>query len=442
MKKFYPGFIFVVMLASCSTSRFISKSASRLLLKDSLLSKAHLGIDIRDRAGKSIFNYQSDRYFIPASNTKILTCYVAMKYLGDSLISVKYKRSGSDVYLLPMGDPTVLHPDFAQQPLIDFLTTLNGKIYLLQGNWKTKPLGAGWSWGDYSEYYMAERSPMPVYGNILRWIQEQSNDSASMNEFEHSVSIYSLPEVNWKVNFDTSTSGKVFDVQRTKNENIFRITQGVEMRKVVEVPFITGELDATITLLPDPTGKKVLIADGFDTTNMYELKSAHVDSLLLPMMHRSDNFFAEQILLMVSQQLFGEMNEERLIRHVMDSDFNFLQEKPRWADGSGLSRYNLFTPSQFTRILKMMKEEFGIDRIKAIFPTGGEGTLRNHFLSDSGSIYAKTGSLSGVMALSGYLITRQGKEVTFSILVNNHMGNASAVRNKIEEFLKGVREKY
>ncbi|MBK8952006.1 MAG: D-alanyl-D-alanine carboxypeptidase [Chitinophagaceae bacterium] len=176
--------------------------------------------------------------------------------------------------------------------------------------------------------------------------------------------------------------------------------------------------------------------------NTKVIHSQPTDSLLKPMMHRSDNFFAEQSLLMVSNETLGYMSDEKIIDTILKTDFKDLPQKPRWADGSGLSRYNLFTPQDFVAILSKMKNEFGMERIKVIFPTGGEGTISNYYKADSGFIYAKTGTLSGVVAFSGYLYTRKGKLLIFSTLINNHQANAADIRRTIEKFIQGVRNKY
>ncbi len=89
-----------------------------------------------------------------------------------------------------------------------------------------------------------------------------------------------------------------------------------------------------------------------------------------------------------------------------------------------------------------MKNEFGMERIKEIFPTGGEGTLSNYYKKDISFIYAKTGTLSGVVALSGFMYTSKNKLFLFSVLVNNHQASATEVRKAIEQFLQGVRNKY
>jgi D-alanyl-D-alanine carboxypeptidase/D-alanyl-D-alanine-endopeptidase (penicillin-binding protein 4) len=158
-------------------------------------------------------------------------------------------------------------------------------------------------------------------------------------------------------------------------------------------------------------------------------------------MHRSDNFFAEQTLLMVSNQWFGYMDERAVIDSMLKTDLKGLPDKPRWVDGSGLSRYNLFTPADYIWLLQKVKTEFPMERIKDILPTGNDGTLTNYYKSLEGKVFAKTGTLAGVVALSGYMYARSGKLLLFSTLVNNHNGSAPAVRRAVEKYLTGVWEK-
>ena len=172
------------------------------------------------------------------------------------------------------------------------------------------------------------------------------------------------------------------------------------------------------------------------------IHSQPTDSLFKPMMHRSDNFFAEQTLLMVSNERLGYMSDEKIIDTLLKTDLKDVPQKPKWVDGSGLSRYNLFTPQSFIYILNKMQNEFGLQRMKNILATGGEGTLSNYFKNISGNIYAKTGTLSNNCALSGYLITNKGKLLIFSALANNYITGATPVRRAVEEFLEGIQKKY
>src|SRR4030095_12083016 len=83
--------VYCLLIASCSIQKQISKSAKQIIT-DSSLKMAHVGISIYEpAANKYWYNYQGGHYFVPASNTKIPTCYAAMKYLGDSLVGLRYK---------------------------------------------------------------------------------------------------------------------------------------------------------------------------------------------------------------------------------------------------------------------------------------------------------------------------------------------------------------
>ncbi len=449
--KIISGLLLVALLAACSSQKLINRQASQSILKDSTLRHAHVGISIYDPArNKFLYNHDGEKYFVPASNTKIATCYVAMKYLGDSLPGIYYAESDTAILLIPAGDPTLLHPDFKKQPVIDLLKRSHKPLYITGRNWETQALGNGWSWGDYNEYYMAERSPLPVYGNVVKWVQENNTTTSNTgNDFDPTPSIYSDPEVNWKVRFTTDTAHKNFYVQRNRDENVFNISQGTEKKKEQLVPFVTHGLEAALELLPDTIGHSIQQIDDRSfarllstTFNARLVHSQPVDSLLQPMMYQSDNFFAEQSLLMVGQAKLNVLSDKKILAYLLNNDLRHLPQPPRWADGSGLSRYNLFTPQDFVAILHKMQQEFGIERIKQILPTGGKGTLNNFYKQDSGFIFAKTGTLSGVVALSGFLYTRQNRLLIFSVLVNNHAGSAVDIRRKVESFLTGIRRKY
>lgn len=455
------AWIFVIFFfAACSPQKFISKDANKNLVNDAALVNAHIGISLYDPEEKKyLYNYQGDKYFVPASNTKIFTCYAAMKYLGDSLAGIHYEEGPDFITLVPTGDPTLLHKDYLNQPVIDFLKKTNRPLQIIYKNWNENALGSGWSWGDYNASYMVERSPLPVYGNIIEWVQEANEQANTENILDRSPFIYSIPEVDWKVRFNTDTASRSYYVQRDRDQNVFHITQGVEKKKVQEVPFVTHGLQSALELLPDTIGKKIELSEAVmemgGTRSRSKERAAYTgyqglrtifsqptDSMLKPLMHRSDNFFAEQTLLMVGEALLGTLDMDKVTDTLLKTDFADLPHKPRWADGSGLSRFNLFTPQDFVTVLQKMEQDFGMDRIKNIFPTGGRGTLSNFYKQDSGYIYAKTGSLSGVIALSGFLYTKKNKKLIFSVLVNNHNGNATIIRRKVESFLVNIRNRY
>lgn len=489
LKRGYFVILTSYLFISCSVSKDIARSAKENVLDAEALKTAHVGISIFEPAtNKYWFNYQGDKYFVPASNTKIPTCYAAMKYLGDSLVGLRYwiskdRRTREMVLSIqPTGDPTLLHPDFSNHPVWNFLEK-NAKEFMyttamVDSTWQSEHWGNGWSWNDYEASYMTERSSFPVYGNLFQiginaFQKRRLSKDVGMGNFGIAVNLFKTQNKFFdslinkqffyisEANFLKNTPS--IEIEREVHSNKFELRETTTPFKSVSVPFITNGSEMIRNFIWDSlkmyigiimhgpimgTKNEFYTIGPFDHGNIatingwHKIHSQPTDSLLKPMMHRSDNFFAEQSLLMVSNEKLGVMNDAKIIDTLLKTDFKDLPQKPRWADGSGLSRYNLFTPQDFVVILNKMKNEFGMDRIKVILPTGGEGTISNYFKTDSGYIYGKTGTLSGVVAFSGYLYTKKGKLLIFSTLINNHQASATDVRKAVEKFLQGVRNKY
>ncbi|MGG9960130.1 D-alanyl-D-alanine carboxypeptidase/D-alanyl-D-alanine-endopeptidase [Ferruginibacter sp. SUN106] len=489
----FATLILLCVLNGCSVSKQISKQANTILLKDSSISTGHIGICIYEPAtNKYWYNYDATHYFIPASNTKLFTLYAGMKYLGDSLVGLRYNNSTSINNIIPTGDPTFLHPDFRIQPVFDFLQknikTIAWSKRFINSIWQADALGSGWSWNDYNDDYMAERSPFPIYGNVIDFKLNQ--DSFYIDPFQGTNNMISYPALYKNKIYQNGyeVPKRNFYLKRSISENRFYLKQSTSNFSRQTIPFVTNGIytaayilndllyefeynrnikedsvnrltaqqehrDYLSTLKPKVNSDSVRnvllvdmvrgsLSDYVDLTKYKIIHSQPSDSLFKPMMHRSDNFFAEQTLLMASNEHLGYMNDEKIIDTVLKTDLKDVPQRPKWVDGSGLSRYNLFTPKSFVYILNKMQNEFGLARMKNILATGGEGTLANYFKKDAGFIYAKTGTLSNNCALSGYLITNKGKLLIFSILANNYITGATPIRRAAERFLEGIREKY
>ena len=436
MGKLTALLIAVVQFSACSVRQKLQKAANQNIIEASNLAGAHIGIHVFDPASNSnLFSYQSNKYFVPASNTKIVTCFAALKYLGDSVAAAQIFATDSGMHVFASGDPTFLQPEYTSHPLLGVLKTAN-KIYLHTPSFTAKPFGQGWSWDDYDASYMPSRSAFPMYGNVVRYAKNGGQLTVMPTFFKDSTKGLS------------ATISKGFSVSRQMASNQFLVQPSSGSNTLEEIPYRTSNWTTTsltleASLLSEALGgTKVIAVDPATTINMPAVASTiysrPLDSLLKPLMHRSDNFYAEQALLMVGKGLHQSFDDKKTIAYLLANDLADLAQKPSWVDGSGLSRYNLFTPENFTSILHKMYTSYSFERLQNIFPTGGEagGTLTSNYKNLNGKIFAKTGTLSGQVALSGYLITKKGKTLIFSVLVNNHTTTASAVRKAVEQFIQ------
>ena len=428
----FSGFCLLILASSCSMQKQIAKEAKSDILTNTDFGPAHVGISLYDPSTQQyIYNYQGDKFFVPASNTKIFTCYAAMKYLGDSLIGIRYVDKGNGtIELEGNGDPTFMLSEFTNQPVLDFLKKQK-KILVTDENWKDNALGSGWAWDDYNSDYMAERSMMPIYGNTVNFSQKGS--------FKAMPSYFQKPLQDLVAN-----AKGAFNIRRDYGSNNFSLRSSNNKFSATDIPFYTTGNQALIQLLNDTLGNKAELAH-FKIDRLPDVVTLHsqpTDSMLKIMMHRSDNFFAEQSLLMISNNRLGFMSTPKIIDTLLKADLNDLPQKPKWVDGSGLSRYNLFSPQDFVMILAKIKNEFSWNRITNIFETGGSGTISSYYKNYAGRIYAKTGSLSNHIALSGFITTKKGKQLIFSVLVNAHQAPVANIRKGVEKFLSAVMDNY
>ena len=417
-------FILLLLSSACSV-----RQAQKTLLQDPALKGAHVGVAVYNVSKeKWVDRHLSSLYYTPASNTKIISTYLGMRFLGDSIPGWKMAENKDSIFLLPLGDPSFLHPDFTYQPIADLIRQTKKQVVLCFPD-KADAFamyGKGWSWDDYAEDYQPERNRLNIYGNVL-------TITKSKNGVHFQPSLFTKNQTAPKEYTQWS---------REKLSNQFFATGRSIKDTLQQIPFLTDTTYALAKALIEDTlhpALPIAIQKGWHQTNGRIIKTVATDSLLKIMMHRSDNFFAEQVFLMASEQVLGTINDEAFIDTILKSDFNFFPQATQWADGSGLSRFNLNTPENYVALLKKMETDFSITRIKNVFAQGGKTSLSAYYKNIPGELYAKTGTLGNQVALSGYIITNKGTRLLFSVLVANHISPSTyPVRKAVENYLTSI----
>ncbi|MBX2895269.1 MAG: D-alanyl-D-alanine carboxypeptidase [Cyclobacteriaceae bacterium] len=422
-------FIFLALasLLACSPRSYIQKQVAQ---SENELQN-HIGFALYDpQTKKFLIEHQSDKYFTPASNTKIFTFYASLKLLGDSIAAFKYLPVGDSLIFWGMGDPSFLYREVHQSPkAFQFLQQFPGRLYFSATNFYTEPLGPGWAWSDYDSYYSAERSALPIYGNLMEVKKLGDNFSTIPDYFLQHFTI-----ANQQREHEIVTRGL--------DDNQLTYFTGAKSGGEWTIPF-RSTTDVVIDLLSDTLKREVTEAGLLLSAEAKTLKSVPVDSLFKVMMQESDNFIAEQLLLQCAGVISDSLKPEIAIKYVTEKWLTDLPDKPRWVDGSGLSRYNLFTPRSVTMLWDKIYATVPHDRLFSLLAVGGKsGTIKNWYKNDIPYVFGKTGTLSNNHILSGYLRTANGKVLIFSLMNNNYLAPTNEVRKRMEKILFSIYTRY
>jgi len=405
---------------SCSTT----KKIERQIIEESEVNNYFRGFVVYNtKTQKEIINYNGAKYFTPASNTKLFTFYTALRSFKDSVTGFEYELLKDSLIIKGTADPSFLY-GFEDNRSLQFLKNASQGIYLIDENIEESVYGAGWSWDDYAYYYMPEKSIYPIYGNLLE--VSKSKDSIEVKPYFFNKYI---------------TISDQLTLRRDREENRFYFKRSEEIEEL-KIPFKTS-VQLVADLLSDEIGSKVTLIPDKGTYSLKEFKSVKYDSLYVRMLEESDNFIAEQLMLQVGKKVDSAYSVRRAISYSLDNYLKEIPQKPRWVDGSGLSRYNLFTPESFVFLLKKMHQEIEEEKLLSYFPIGGiSGTLKNYYKNEKPYIYAKSGTLSNNYNLSGYLKTKKGTILIFSYMNNHYQGGSVARKREMEKFFLQLYEKY
>lgn len=433
---FFNLFLGLLIFSSCSTNRKITKELNDTFHNSEFLENGYHGFIVYNPADREvIYKYNSEKYFTPASNTKLFTFYTGLKILGDSIAGLRYTTQRDTLFFGATGDPTFLHEDFASSQVLDFLKSRQETLVYLPASYQETHFGPGWAWGDYNWYYSPERGAFPIYGNYVSVTLTPGNPQP----------IAFPPYFQDSLKLDQISTRQRSGVMRDLKTNTFTYWMNPQSKeRTQDVPFVYSE-ELAVKLLSDTLDREIHIKRDAPkslklTNTVYSIPA---DSLYKPMLQRSDNFFAEQILLLSAESLSDSLKSNIAIEYMTDHHLNDLPDRPQWRDGSGLSRYNLFTPRSMVKLLAKIQQEVPQERLFELLPAGGvSGTLRNWYKAEEPYIFAKTGTLNNNHSLSGYLKTKTGKIFIFSFMNSNYVSRTSDVKKDMERVLRTIHENY
>lgn len=384
---------------------------------------------------KMVYELNSDKYYTPASNTKLFTFYTCLKMLGDSIPAIKYVNRNDSLIFWATGDPSFLHTDLKGTNAFNFLKNSTSKIYFSPGSYTGDFYGNGWPYGDYGDYYQAEINELPIEDNVAVVYSDGNGKLLIKPAY-----------LQQYLRCDSTLKQKSFYVQRNILNNDFVYPAlPIPKKYRAEIPWKVSTA-LQLALLKDTLKKDITEVNLPMPTGVKTIYNAQSDSVYRRMLQPSDNFIAEQLLLVCSSVKFGILNTDSVIAYSVKNYLNDLPDRPQWADGSGLSRKDLFTPRDMIALLLKIKDQVkDEDFLHSLMPAGGvTGTIRSAYKTDNGKpfVWAKTGTLANNHNQSGYLVTRKGKRLAFSFMNNNFVRPTSDIRKEMVRIMTYIHENY
>lgn len=397
-------------------------------------------------------SHYADKHMTPASNTKLFTFWGTDSWLPTQLDAFYWAQNPDSLVFWSSGYPLTLHPEHPDSTLIHFLNGIpeDKKVfYWIRPN-EIERFGSGWGWDDFGGYYGAEMSLFPIYGNSVQFIINNEKRTYSMT-----------PDYQgFKVKVSNKESNRT-KVHRDEFWNEFEIQFDSTLNTQSPIdtlirPFRYSD-QLFVELLEQVTEREITLASQFPIQHLgyYDYhkieiqRGVHKDSLYKWMLQPSDNLLAEALLLMASGTYHDTLstptalNQAQAFREEIESPY--LSDELVWVDGSGLSRYNMFKPSEMIGVLKSLYDDFSEERLFDLLPQGGvSGTLEDSYKMENGEpyVFAKTGTLSNNHSLSGYIKTKKGKTLIFSLMANHYTCPTSQVIKNFESILKQIRITY
>ncbi len=430
------------------------------ILQDSIFSQAQVGIKIVSVTNNDVlYEHDSKKLFHPASNTKLLTTVAALKTLGphfsfhtrfyaDTSINKNGTLEGS-LYLKGSGNP-----DFTIEQLDTLINSLarqglkhvKGSLVGDVSYFDSKDWGTGWMWDDDPFDFAMHITPLSINNNCVKIFVKPGEEEKKPLRVAVSPWTSYVTIQNEGITGPDS-SAQTLDVTRSirPEENIIKIQGSLPLQSAIQhydLNIWKPEL-FTLDIARQLFEQKGIIIDSMSKLGVINpgchILADHswgIDTVLINMNQMSDNLSAENILKTAAAEhdtcpgsTFNGLKIEKNILASMSIDTS----QYMIVDGSGISSYNLISPDALVTILYgMAKEKELFPLFKKSLPIGGlSGTLQSRMKKSAAErkIFAKTGTITGASALSGYAETVNGELLAFSIMMENYVSTAHPFRS-------------
>lgn len=469
MKKFLIALLALWMSAALASPQ---AELNKLIYNNNnpSLKNVNIGVMIASMDTKQvIYQYNADHLYSPASVQKLFTATAALAYLTPGFqfktqAFVTGKVTGDtlhgNLYIKFSGDPSLKTADLSQILKATYnhgIHKIDGGVYLDNSDYNWVPYPPGWIWDDLSYNYAApinaiilNKNKFSVHivpGTLGHAPVVSSNLPAGVVTFNNQI----ITTQNYHKDCPVTVYSNEQNIYRLGgcfNHNLGDQRRSLAIRDIVKYArAVTKELlrqnnisyNNAVQVQQTPAGAQLVA----------EHVSEPLAKLERHMLKKSDNLYTSSILKKVGQEYFKRpgtwQDSLEALKEILGSRTGINFKNTLINDGAGLSRYNLLSPHQFVQLLYYIDHNNAIrgPLINDLPIAGVDGTLayRMPSLAKDFRVRAKTGSMTGISSLAGYVYTKHHGVMAFAIIVNNFTGSRrpyTKLENQICEYLANM----
>lgn len=365
---------------------------------------------------------------------------------GDPSLGSKYYNSeGTEATFLELWADTLLKMGIRQ---------INGAVISDASEFGYQGVPDGWNWSDMGNYYGAGPSGLVIYDNMLKYIFSTGNSTGAKTTFLQTIpAVAGLSFHNYISSAGGGDNSYIYGAPYSLDRFGTGTLPVKAKRFVVKGSLPDPELQFAEELLRILKLKGVIVRDSVKTARQlpqeaasarysgkvlfYQYEGRSVNSLAWWTNMKSVNLFAEQLLCLTGYGSNGNGSTDNGLAKLENYWTGKIPVSGMFIkDGSGLSRGNAISPQHFCDLLKYMSTSKNFDLYYATLPVAGiSGTLSGVCKDQPGEgrIHAKSGTMNRIKSYSGYVDTKSGKRLAFSIIVNNYNCTSSSVVDRMEK---------
>ena len=449
--------IFALLIISVSFPQTL-KSKLDKVLKDKFFERCLVAIQIEDLTTNRILYKKNESILLrPASNMKVITSCAGLLYLGSDyefktdLYYDGYVSNDTlygNVYVVGGCDP-----DFVTQDLYTFVGAIKSlNVSVITGNLygdisfkDSLYWGKGWMWDDDPSSDAPYLNALNINDNCVEVLFSGKNDSISISPKTNYVNVYRIGDPS-KLTIDRNwmQRGNEIIIKGKNDERKYYSKVNVLQPEKYFLKVFSEVLDSNNIAILGNSEVQNLTGE---VKLLYSFGRKYLD-IIDNLNKTSDNLSAEMTLLALAEKFYGKPASAKNGINVVEKMIELIGLNPsdyRIVDGSGVSHYNVVSAELLTTLLKYFYTEK--PELYAIlynsFPIGGvDGTLENRMRNTSAekNVHAKTGTLTGVSTLSGYLTTEKSHVIAFSILMQNYVGTSTKAKELQDDICRILTE--